>query len=216
MQFQLSKALAKELFLHVQASVDLSPSALQWYGHCATVDGSKCVIMMEAQSRYAMVFCDMEKRDFEDFPGLFQQRLLREVSIIAQLEAPLAEPDLALLSDLVLDISAEEIFHPGSQRSVTSHLNQVRQHLEILVHDYDYSLPTTPDEAFRFGLKANDTPRMRQGSKEYFYPLRVFHDFWLGLLKCARKAGEERPKSTKAAPGNVIWGRFGNNKKVSL
>lgn len=211
MQFQLSRTLAKDLLMHVQASMDLSPSALQWYGHSMVIDQRKCVIMMEAQSRYAMVFCGMEKRDFEDFPGLFQQRLLREVSIIAQLEAPLTEADLALLSDLVLDISAEEIFHPGSNRSVTSHLNQVRHHLEILLED-DFSLPATADEAFQFGLIANDAPRMRQGSKEYFYPLRIFHEFWLGLLNCAKNANDrESQASSSASTGKVIWGRFGKS-----
>lgn len=210
MQFQLSRTLAKDLLMHVQASMDLCPSALQWYGHSSVIDKRQCVIMMEAESRYAMVFCGMEKRDFEDFPGLFQQRLLREVSVIAQLEAPLSEADLALLSDLVLDISAEEIFHPGNHRSVSSHLNQVRQHLEILLED-GYLLPTTSDEAFQFGLLANDTPRMRQGSKKHFYPIRVFHDFWLGLLKCALKARVTDTKaSASPSSAKVIWGRFGS------
>lgn len=214
MQFQLSKILTKDLGIHVQASMDIVPSALQWYGHRVTIERRKCVIMMEEQSRYAMVFCGLKKRDFEDFPALFQNRLLREVGIIAQLEAPLPESDLALLNDLLLDISAEEIFQPGHNRSVTTHINQVRSHLEMMVYGEGYPLPVSPEEAFHFGIMTNDILRKRQADKDYFYPVRVFHEFWLGLLECAKKTVKQKNTATaKPESGKVIWGYFGSNEE---
>ena len=162
LQFYLSNALSRDLKMHLEEKSDPDFQALQWYAHRVTIDRRKCVIAMERQSRYAMVFCGLTKRDFENFPQIFQERLWREVVSITQLE----NDDIPIISELALDISVEHHYQPGSDRSVMAHINQVAELLEIIVYHYGEGLPLTDNDAFAFGIRANETPRKRKKDKD--------------------------------------------------
>ncbi|MDA1302312.1 MAG: hypothetical protein O2868_19840 [Proteobacteria bacterium] len=73
-QIHTSKALAADLKAQL-AEVPAGPGAMQWYAHRVYVLRCKCVVAMEAQSRYAMIFTGLTKPDFEMFPELFLERL---------------------------------------------------------------------------------------------------------------------------------------------
>ncbi len=215
-QFHLSKDLATDLAIQPQASSDADPGSMHWYAHRVTISRRKCIIAMEQQSRYAMVFCGLTKQDFVQFPSLFQERLWREVCAATQLESPLSAADIELLSDLALSLCAEQHYQPGHDRSVTSHINQVKEHLEAAVLYDGYPLPVDDDDALSFGIQANQMLRKCKGDKDYFVPLQVFSDFWLGLL---RHLNGEQPTSrqsstgsTQPLPDNVISVNFNNSK----
>ncbi len=182
LQIHLSQALSKDLKAHVNKPVDIEPTALQWYGHKVVVDGEDCIILMELQSRYAMVFCGITQYHLDNFLDVVQERLWREVCAIVQLEEDLPEHDMALMSDMVLNLSREQFFQQGYNRSVTTHINQVVDQLKYTVEDERYALPADMGQAMEFGLIINDQLRKRKGDVDYFVPLEVFRDFWLGLL----------------------------------
>jgi len=183
-QFYLSNALSCDLKMHLKEKIKPDFQALQWYAHRVTINRRKCVIAMERQSRYAMVFCGLTKPDFENFPQIFQERLWREVISITQPE----EDDLAIISDLVLDITVDHYYQPGNDRSVMAHINQVVELLDIIVNYYGEELPLTDSDAFTFGIRANETPRKRKNDTDYFYPIEVFRDLWLGMFNIVKKS----------------------------
>jgi len=183
LQFHLSKVLAKDMAMHIQGSATTNtaaaqPGALQWYAHRVTVNRRKCVLLMEPQSRYCMVFCGLTKPDFADFPSLFRDRLWREVLSICKLDDKQSDE----LRALVHLLSEAAVFAPGHDRSVQAHINDVSWHLEDQANASN-SLPLEPHEAFAFGSFANGLIRKRKGEKDYFHPREVFRDFWLGLLQ---------------------------------
>lgn len=212
LQIHLSQSLAKDLEGHVQEAIEAEPTALQWFAHKVVVARRKCLVMMEYQSRYAMVFCGLTKKEFDHFPDLLQERIWREVNIISQLDESLTEDDFAILSDLTLDLTSTQYYQRGSDRSVMSHISQVVEDLKSSVEDDGFELPTSSNEAIHFGLGVNDMLRKRKGDTDYFVPLEVYTGFWLGLVDVVKSkmAGASRPKSAVThSEDNVIHVDFG-------
>ncbi len=231
-QFYLSKDLAKDLAslpieqAHIQENADADTGAVIWYAHRVTIARRKCIIAMELQSRYTMVFCGLTSPDFNNFPQLFSQRLLQEACVITQIREPLPDVDVQLLCDLANEVSMEQNFACHHDRSVQSHINQVKEHLEDLVLRGGYPLPESPDDSMRFGLIANDMLRKTKNHKDYFVPLDVYADFWLGMIGHVKEhvgggtleeAPELRPvheASDEANQGKVITVDFVKRRRV--
>ena len=212
LQIHLSQSLAKELESHLQDAMEAEPTALQWFAHKVTVARRKCLVMMEYQSRYAMVFCGLTKKEFDNFPDLLQERMWREVNIISQLDDSLTEDDFAILSDLTLDLAATQYYQKGTDRSVMSHISQVVEDLRVSVEYDGFELPTNTNEAIHFGLGVNDILRKRKGDKDYFVPLEVYTGFWLGLVDVVKSkmgTGQTAKAAVTHSEDNVIHVDFG-------
>jgi len=87
--------------MHLEPPLEVSRGAMQWYGHSVTIMRRKCVLIMESQSRYCMIFTGMTKPDFEGFPERFIDRMWREVVSICQLDDDQSE----MLAELVLAVA---------------------------------------------------------------------------------------------------------------
>lgn len=151
--------------------------------------------MMEWQSRYAMLFCGAVAKQVEEFPDVVQDRLWREVCVITQLDQLLPDDDIALLSDIALDLSSDQHYLKGTDRSVMAHISQVVEQLRYMVEFEGYPLPEDGADAVSFGLSVNEMLRKRKGDKDYFVPLEVFRDFWLGLIRVVK----EQPAAKKSS-----------------
>lgn len=219
LQIHLSNALIKVLKPHLNEAIQVDATALQWYGHYSTIGDCGCIVLMELQSRYAMVFCGQNPEDIEFFPDILQDRLWREVCVITQLESPLPEDEIAMLSDIALDLSSSQHFQKGSDPSVTAHIAQVFDQLRYMVEVEGYPLPEHGADAVSFGLQVNESYRKRKGDIDYFVPLEVFRDFWLGLIDVVKNKKPGRATSIKfdsdeQSKDNVIKVDF-INRKVS-
>jgi hypothetical protein len=206
LQIHLSQSLAKEFESHLQDVTEPEPTALQWYAHKAIVQRRKCVVLMEYQSRYAMVFCGLTKREFDQFPELLQERIWREVNIICQLNESLSDDDFSILSDLTLDLTSKQYYQRGSDRSVMTHISQVIEDLRVSVEEGGFELPVNSNEAIHFGLGVNDMYRKRKNDKDYFVPLDIYTGFWLGLVDVVRSKQSKPGKSKSSARKGVTRG----------
>ncbi len=220
-QFYLSKDLAKDLsslpIEDAQAPEDADDGAVIWYAHRVTIMGRKCIIAMELQSRYAMVFCGLTQPDFDNFPQIFGQRLLQEACVITQIQEPLPETDVQLLCELANEVSMEQNFACHSDRSVQSHINQVKDHLEDLVLRGGYPLPESPDDSMRFGLLANDMLRKTKNHKDDFVPLEIYADFWLGMIRHVKeRVGSVLEEGPEQNPGQVASDEASEGKVIAV
>lgn len=183
LQFYLSNTLASDMKMHITEPLEINPAALQWYGHRVTIMRRKCVLMMENKSRYCMVFAGLTKPDFENFPDLFMDRLWREAVSICQLDDRVSK----ILAESVHIIGEQQHYQIGSDRSIQAHLRQVTDDIDYMVNYKTGRLPEHGEEEFGCGIRVNETLRKRKGDKDYFVPLEVFRDFWLGLVDHSQK-----------------------------
>jgi hypothetical protein len=197
LQLHVTKTLGSDLKTWLSpGSKDLR--SMQWYGHRVHVSRRKCVILMEAHSRYAMILPGLKKADFECFPALVHERLWREVVTICNLDERGTERLAALVDRVVQPVQ----FLWGNDRSVQAHINEVALNLRWEAEGPD-GLPETENDAFAFGLRMNRTPRSCKGESEFFYPLEVFQAFWLDFLEGLSRIQADRP-SPQAVPDNVV------------
>lgn len=206
LQIHLSNVLVKPFRPHLQTEPSIDSSALQWYAHQVVLNGVPCMILMELQSRYAMVFCGAVAQQVENFPDAFQDRLWREACVVTQLDELLPDDDVALLSDIALDLSSSQVYFKGSDRSVMAHISQVADYLRYVVEDEDRPIPEHGADAVNFGLEVNEMLRKRKGEQDYFVPLEVFRDFWLGLVDVVKDSPSNEGVSAKMADSGHVDG----------
>lgn len=196
LQFYLSKTLAGDLHNHLAEPQAALPGAMQWYGHRVTVQRRKCVLMMELQSRYCIVFAGLTKPDFENFTELFVERVWREAVSICQLDDD-QSARLALLARLV---GEQQHYQTGSDRSVQAHLRQAADDLYYIANQAG-RLPDSAEEQFGCGVKINQMLRKCKGDKDYFVPLKLFRSFWLSMLEFDQQRQTEKEREL---PDNVV------------
>ncbi len=168
--------------------------AMVWFAHEVTLNNQKCVIAMEWRSGYVMVFCGLTRLDFNNFEMLFTQRLWREACVITQLEAPLPEEDIAIITGLALELSQQQYFYVQANCSVQNQINQVNELLHQWVEEEGNALPVEDEAALHFGLAANEMLRSRKDNSRSDVPIEVYRKFWLGfVLHVQDKYMQDRP-----------------------
>lgn len=186
----IERTQTSPIYKEFQQDIYLNPSiesenegAMIWYAHEVVLAGQKCVIAMEYSSRYAMVFCGLRAADFNNFQMMFTQRLWREACVITQLEAPLPEEDIAIITGLALELSQQQNFYVQGNRNVQEHIFKVMELLESWVLDEGNPLPIEDDDALHFDLVANEMLHKCQGGEDYFVPIDEYRNFWLGFVR---------------------------------
>ena len=184
----------------VEPIVDQHLRAMQWYAHRVTVKRRKCVIVMELQSRYALVFCGLTQRDFEQFPETFRTRLICEVASICQL----GDDAQKELTPLVVAQAEQQVFQTGSDSDIQVHIQNVAWSLNEWADEHG-QLPTGDGECFDFDVFINQQLRTRREDEPPFEPMERFRRFWStmsGLMKLGE--GRRRLATERSVPNNVL------------
>jgi hypothetical protein len=147
-----------------------------WVVHCVTVKRKKYLLVMDYASRYCLTFLATKKGDEIDFINTFDLMLKANVESLAyKAEADSVEVEQAL--ERFDDKFNTCAFHARGDRSVQGHLNDVAWHLER--HCYEDGMLLEPDQMIEFSAVVGQFPRNAKGRDRYFFPNKVFVDFWL-------------------------------------
>ena len=149
-----------------------------WYAHRITLLRKKCVIVMEEECRYALIFFGLKKMDFARFEQVLISRIIAEASWLCDLPQP---KENEILIEKVRQKCSGMFFDRTPNRSVQAHIRQVAQELEYLIYFIDEKLPELAEEEIELGLKLNDRLRKRQQDKDYFMPMECWRKSLLSL-----------------------------------
>jgi hypothetical protein len=149
-----------------------------WYAHRITLLRKKCVIVMEEECRYALIFFGLKKMDFARFEQVLISRVIAEASWLCDLPQP---KENEILIEKVRQKCSGMFFDRTPNRSVQAHIRQVAQELEYLIYFIDEKLPELAEEEIELGLKLNDRLRKRQQDKDYFMPMECWRKSLLSL-----------------------------------
>lgn len=181
MHFHLSANAAQDLKItnFVPNSDDNDAFAQHWYVHRVTVQHRKQVIVMGAQSRYALVFCGVTKPFFETFTNIFADTLWRHVVSLCSVP----EAQWGRVKAMTTAMCAENIHHKGLDRSLQAHIKDAAMQMEWRM-EFDELPPviTDPDQLFELSFFINKTPRTRHGEKQYIIPYEEFQRLWNNML----------------------------------
>lgn len=122
----------------------------QWSGHGCKLLDHDCLLLLEHQSHYMMLFVDLNMSDYEAFQQIWQRRLLAEALTVADLDS-IAECDLQIE---LLNRSEFLFVTEGQSSSKTEALAEVEYGLSVLAQQYG-RLPANESEEFRWGVVLN-------------------------------------------------------------
>ncbi len=173
MYFHASSIFAKDAGLtELSLQPESTPTDDQhWFVHRVNLERRKCVLAMEEQTRFVMLFCGLTKPDFAQFPTIFADRLWR--TIVAVCEVP--DVQFGLVRERIFSLCMNPVWHKFQDRSVQSHIRQAAFELKWLMHRDGF--PASITDEFAYSLKLNETPRTRHGG-QYMWPLEEFQKKW--------------------------------------
>ncbi len=134
---------------------------------------------MEENSRYALFFVGLKKKDFAQFDKVLTSRIIAEASGLCDLPHP--GPNEKLITAVERQCTTT-VLSKGLDRSVQAHIRQVAEDVEIFVKYHTGRLPESADEEFSLGFQINERYRKRKGDKDYFVPYKIWRDSLLVLL----------------------------------
>ncbi|CAG8999503.1 MAG: hypothetical protein CENE_01477 [Candidatus Celerinatantimonas neptuna] len=150
-----------------------SPLGWQWSGHSCRVLEHDCLLLLEHQSHYMMLFVDLNMSDYEAFQQVWQRRLVAEALTIADLD-PVDGCDLQVE---LLGRSEHLLVTDGKPLAKMVALSEVEYGLSVLAKQYG-RLPVDESEEFRWGVVLNQA-RSYHG----YSPYRLFADVCRQLIQ---------------------------------
>lgn len=150
----------------------------QWQVHMVTVRRRPCVLVMEHDSRYSMLFTRLKAGDMAGFVSQMLERLLKQqyTETLALGEPPLASIDE--MAHRLMQQHSDFRFFLRSERSVQAHLNEVARGLADQAAASS-SLPEGHEQCVMFDDHCNNFIRRSKTRPDWFYPQQVMLWRWL-------------------------------------
>ncbi|MFM2485883.1 DUF6933 domain-containing protein [Celerinatantimonas yamalensis] len=121
-----------------------------WSGHQFSIAGRDCLLLLEHQSLYVMLFVGLSASDYAAFQQVWQRRLLAEMLTVAELD-PLQSSSLQIA---VLEHSDALLLSDAQHLDEHPHLAKAVQGVKLLATRYGH-LPNNESEEFRWGVILN-------------------------------------------------------------
>ncbi len=181
MHFYLSANAAKDMSIaeFTPAPGDHDEFARHWYVHRVLIERRKYLIVMEAHTRYAILFCGVTKPVFAKFPIMFADYLWRHIVSICAVD----DADFGHIKQMAATMCADVTYHKGLNKSVQAHIKDAARQLEWDL--YRYGFPQDPGQEFYLSFKVNRGIRSRYGEKGCIVPLEEFQRLWCEILGVA-------------------------------
>ena len=188
--------LAKDL-KPTSEDVETDADTVQWYGHRVTIDRRKCVVLMEAKTRYGLLFAGLTKPEFQRLDERLRERVPLELGLLHD-DAGLAER----FRPAVERLAEPTVIEPGRDRSVQAHINDFVHNVREWV-SRNYRLPNDDEESFRAAGHANWMLKMGKGHPQGLRSIYAFREMWM------KEAGIEADALPEPVdPWQSIWGRL--------
>ena len=154
--------------------------SMRWFAHSVPLLNGNGTMVMEAQSRYCMVFHNLIAKDFDHFPELFADRLFREVIALCQLSGI----NNTRLGQLVKQSCTDFQFSLGLDYSISADVYDAARHLQTIVEDLG-GYPVVGVTEFGLGIKLNQEPLPHLSDNKPTSALDAFRAFWMQTLETA-------------------------------
>lgn len=132
-----------------------------WSGHLLSFDDVECLVLVEQNSGYAMLFFGLTQTDYQGLSGVWLRRLLAEALTVTELSGEAQE----LLYNYILNLNGQITAASAVSTQDSSRLAQISQGIKLLAQQYG-ALPQGESEEFRWGCVINQA-RQEQGQSVY-------------------------------------------------
>ncbi|MBL4765987.1 MAG: hypothetical protein JKX67_12065 [Colwellia sp.] len=173
----IAQSIANEVLPNDIIAID-GPAVTQWHWlvHAIKVKRKNVLIVMDYHSRFAITLTGLKKGDQYPFLNMFEHHLTVHIHELMSLVCD----DSTEIENSLENYNSQHdscAFHQRGDRSVQTHINDVKWHFECLV-DERGEIPTEVD-LIGFDDHVNSMIRKRNAEKDYFEPRHAFLQHWL-------------------------------------
>ncbi|MFM2482330.1 DUF6933 domain-containing protein [Celerinatantimonas sp. YJH-8] len=143
-----------------------------WQAHTISIASHECLLLVEHQTQYVMLFLDLNEQDYQAFEQVWLRRVMAEALTVTELSPNASER----LQQAILDRRNEIILTQGSGIQYQNELADIVQGLQVLMQLYG-QLPQGESEEFRWGVVLNQARQINGCS-----PYQLFADSCLFQL----------------------------------
>jgi len=176
----------------------------QWLVHFVRIRRKPCAVVMDVDTRYAMVFGELKKGDAEGFLNALTTRLVNEMTLAASEVGVIADFELSLAR--FMERHSRFQFVRRMERSTLAHLKEA-------IRDFEYHCEAenrvliSHEECALVDARINATPRNAKGRNGFFIAHEEMLCAWLGAFAGLTPEGERavrqrlRDKARRALSG---------------
>ena len=159
----------------------------QWLVHFVRIQRKPCAVVMDIETRYAMVFPHLKKADPEGFLNAFSTRLMNEMVRAASSVDMIA--DFEAMFVRFIELNQRFLFIRRMEHSTLAHLKDVVWHFE---HDCleNGRVPETHEDCAETDDRINQTPRRTKDRRGGFFADEEMLCGWLRAIGGLTPAGE--------------------------
>lgn len=144
------------------------PAVWQWQVHMVYEQDEPCVLVMEADTRYCMLFTEQTPGDMQGLLKQILERLLNVQFYAARGLGIVSDADCDAIMHSLLTQHRDARLVLRSDRSVQCHLNEVAYHLGRQVEKRG-GLPHGHDQCAMFDEHSNSMPRRSKNRPDWFF-----------------------------------------------
>ncbi|PHM27984.1 DUF6933 domain-containing protein [Xenorhabdus innexi] len=150
----------------------------QWLVHTIKVQRKSVLIAMHIHTRYAMVFCEIKKGNWQAFLSMFIERLFNNMQFLGEKFEMCDKASFEHMLKRFLKMHSKPYFCQRGDRSVQRHINDVAWHFDYHVYEID-EFPKDREQAASFDKWVNSLLRNTKQSKDYFHPEEAMFIEWM-------------------------------------
>ena len=151
-----------------------------WHSKIIKFGRTKYILAVEEETRYAVVMPDFRKKEFQNFHKIFVEHLAAHLYILFSSQS---DSNKDKLREFVESLSTGYSYSKPISRSVTAHMTQMHNEIEIFCHkDLNGYLPSDMDGLWKLNVYLNDGLRTIPKQKGYIVPVEEFKNHILELL----------------------------------
>ena len=210
LQLNVTDQLAHDLDHLLIAEAHAAPAAsgiecMQWFAHSFILQQKTCVIAMEINSLYCIVFKNLSDSDLFMFDELFRIRLRREVITLCR---PVSHTDVDKIIALTEQVTDQLVINNETNALLEQRVRDVIGEFESIVDGLNPHCSENDWKEFTMGVELNTAFRSPHGQRNYTCPIEKFERFWLGFgdyidLKHQEKIEEHVAKGDNILPFKI-------------
>lgn len=142
------------------------PLHMSWVFHCVNIQRKKCVLAINAHTRYVVIMSNVKKQDLTQFYQFWLQRLISDMTFLCNLN----ETQTAKLHDFFMTHYSKCVLYQRNNGSIQTHLNDAVRIFRWCITDRE-GVPLHESALFSAELLINEIPRRDKYRQDYFFSI---------------------------------------------
>jgi hypothetical protein len=171
-----------EMLLKLGIPLDFQHDIRPWNWHAKIIKfaRTKYVLVVEEDTRYAVVLPDFKKKEFQNFHNILTEQLVAHLYILFSNQSA---KNIDKLREFIKTLPSECSYAKPISRSIIAHMTQMQNEIEIFCHkNLEGFLPANARQLWALNCYLNERIRKLPEMNDYAVPIEEFRRKMFSML----------------------------------